>query len=154
MAVKKIIYHCFGGAHSSVVAAAIHLGTLKADKIPDGKELMQLNLFDRQTKDGHGQLHFFGYDEKNRQVYSIGCRNAGAAVAAALTSVAGLLGAEGELHFVDTLPCVNLEMRIGGYISRRLGLIKLGRPLVVRGTKKAYKNLARLVIKTKQEVDQ
>lgn len=151
---KKIIYHCYGGAHSSVVAAAIHLGTLKADKTPGERELMQLNLFDRQTKDGHGQLHFYGYDEKGRQVYSIGCRNAGAAVEAALTSVAGLLGVEDELHFVDTLPCVNLEMRIGGYISRRLGLTRLGRPLVVRGTKKAYRRLVDLVLKTKQEVGQ
>ena len=28
MAQKLIIYHCYGGAHSSVVAAAIHLNKL------------------------------------------------------------------------------------------------------------------------------
>jgi hypothetical protein len=32
----KIIYHCYGGTHSSVIAAAIHLGLLPEDRVPGG----------------------------------------------------------------------------------------------------------------------
>ncbi len=142
---KKIIYRCFGGAHSSVVAAAIHLGQLKSDSLPTDEELMNLTLFDRQGKDAHGQLHFLGFDEQGRHIYSVGCRNAGASVEKTLKEVAGLMGVAGDLHFVDTLRCVNIKMRVGGYLSRRWGLIKLGRPLVLDGTRQAFPNLVKLV---------
>ncbi|NLZ39534.1 MAG: DUF3189 family protein [Firmicutes bacterium] len=153
MAGKRIIYHCYGGAHSSVVAAALHLGKLSPDKVPSAAELLKLALFDRQTNDGHGQLHFFGFDEWQNQVYSVGCRNVGETVEKFLLGVAKILGVSQELLFVDTLHCVSLKMRIGGYISRRLGLISLGRPLVVAGTREAYTNLAALVHRVKAEVN-
>lgn len=153
MPAKKIIYHCYGGAHSSVVAAAIHMGGLQTDRVPSPEELMKLTLFDKQTQDGHGLLHFFGFDEKGRQVYSVGCRSVGAAVEKALSGVAEILGAEKELFFVDTLPCVNVKMRIGGYLSRRWQQITLGRPLVLQGTRDAFPTLVQLVAKTKEEVD-
>ncbi|NLZ93585.1 MAG: DUF3189 family protein [Firmicutes bacterium] len=152
MAGKRVIYHCYGGAHSSVVAAAIHLGKLNPEKIPTTTELLQLALFDRQTDEGHGQLHFFGFDEWQNQVYSVGCRNVGETVEKILLGVAKILGVDHELFFIDTLHCVSLKMRIGGYLSRRLGLIPLGRPLVVAGTKEAYANLAALVHQVKTEV--
>lgn len=152
MAGKHIIYHCYGGAHSSVVAAAIHLGKLKTDQVPSAAELLQLALFDRQTKEGHGQLHFFGFDEWQNQIYSVGCRNVGKSVENILFGVANILGRGHELVFIDTLHCVSIKMRIGGYISRRLGLVSLGRPLVMAGTREAYPNLANLVSQVKAEV--
>ncbi len=152
MAEKRIIYHCYGGAHSSVVAAAVHLGRLDAARKPHDRELMDLSLFDRQSKDEHGHLHFFGFDERGNQVYSIGCRNAGVAVKNILKGVGRILGVEEELHFVDTLHCVNARMRIGGYLSRRLGLISLGRPLVLSGTRAAFGKIVQLVERTKTEV--
>lgn len=152
MAGKKIIYHCYGGAHSSVTAAAIHLGKLAADKIPTADELMALTLFDRQTKEGHGQLHFFGVDEWDNQIYSVGCRNVGSSLEQVLTNVAELVGQHDSLVFVDTLHCVNMKMRVGGYISRRLGLIRIGRPVVLRGTQQAYSKLVDLVAGIRKEV--
>ncbi|NLM53255.1 MAG: DUF3189 family protein [Firmicutes bacterium] len=152
MAGKKIIYHCYGGAHSSVVAAAIHLGKLDTQRIPEAQELLALTLFDRQTQAGHGQLHFFGFDEGKNEVYSVGCRNVGDMMEKFLTEIAQILGFSGDLFFVDTLHCVNLRMRIGGYLSRRLGLVPLGRPLVVAGTRAAYPRLAALVQKVKAQV--
>lgn len=153
MSAKKIVYHCYGGAHSSVVAAAIHLGKLKLPRLPSAKELMRLSLFDRQTKDGHGQLHFFGFDEFGNQVYSVGCRNAGKSVENILNGVAGILGIQDDIIFIDTLHCVNMKMRIGGYMSRRLNLIHLGRPIVIKGTQDAFPELAELVRQTKGEME-
>lgn len=152
MGEKKIIYHCYGGTHSSVVAAAIHLGWLDPARVPHDRELMNLTLFDRLDKDQHGQLHFFGADEAGNQVYAMGCCNAGLAVENMLKGVARILEMEKELYFVDTLHCVNASMRIGGYLSRRLGWITLGRPLVLSGTRAVYQALVKLVETTRKEV--
>ena len=43
----KIIYHCYGGSHSSVIAAALHLGLLAKDRIPNETELMAIPYFDK-----------------------------------------------------------------------------------------------------------
>lgn len=152
MAGKRIIYHCYGGAHSSVTAAAIHLGQLKTDSIPSEKELMSMALFDRQTKEGHGQLHFFGFDDAENQVYSVGCRNIGATLEKIVQNVSDLLELSDELYFVDTLHCVNVKMRVGGYLSRRWGVIKYGRPLVLQGTQDAYPKLVELVKQVRKDV--
>lgn len=152
MAGKKIIYHCYGGAHSSVTAAAIHLGKLPTEKTPTNEELMSLNLFDRLTKDGHGQLHFAGVDECQNQIYSVGCRNVGKAMERLLRGVAEMFAQKDQLIFVDTLHCVTMKMRIGGYISRQLGLIKIGRPIVLQGTQEAYPQLVALVTRIRNEV--
>ncbi|MCR3921065.1 MAG: DUF3189 family protein [Firmicutes bacterium] len=149
---KHIIYHCYGGAHSSVTAAAIHLGKLQAAKVPTGDELLTLTLFDRQTKEDHGQLHFFGFDEWENLVFSVGCRNVGKTMENVLQGVATMVGLGDELMFIDTLHCVSIKMRIGGYISRRLGLVTIGRPLVVQGTREAYPKIAELVQQVKNEV--
>jgi hypothetical protein len=149
---KNIIYHCYGGAHSSVVAAAVHLGTLKTGRTPDNEKLMELTLFDRQGQDAHGQLHFLGFDEEGRHIYSVGCRNAGSAVEKTLSGMAEIFKLPDEFIFVDTLRCVNIKMRIGGYLSRRWGLIKVGRPLVLQGTRQAFQSIVGLVDKTKKEV--
>ncbi|HZK25373.1 MAG TPA: DUF3189 family protein [Oscillospiraceae bacterium] len=149
MTVKKIIYHCYGGAHSSVTAAAIHLGQLQADKIPTAQELLSLALFDRQTAEGHGQLHFFGFDEWGNQIYSVGCRNVGQTMVNILHGVSKLLGIHEQLVFVDTLHCVSLKMRIGGYLSRRWSIISVGRPLVIQGTREAYPKIVELVAQVK-----
>ena len=152
MAVKKIIYHCYGGAHSSIVAAAIHLNKLNTDKKPTTDELMSLSLFDRQTKEGHGQIHFFGFDEWGNHIHSVGCRNVGTSVENVVTSVSKLLNLQDDLLFIDTLHCVNIKMRVGGYISRRLGWIDQGRPIVLKGTQAAFPQLVDLVKQVKAEV--
>lgn len=152
MTVKKIIYHCYGGAHSSIVAAAIHLNQLKTDKKPTTDELMGLALFDRQSKEGHGQLHFFGFDEWGNHIHSVGCRNVGTSVENVVTSVSKLLKLQDDLLFIDTLHCVSIKMRVGGYISRRLGWIDQGRPVVLKGTQDVFFQLVDLVKQVKAQV--
>lgn len=110
---------------------------------------MSLTLFDRQTQEGHGQLHFFGFDEWENEVYSVGCRNVGATMEILLKEVGDILGFADDLIFVDTLHCVTMKMRIGGYISRQLSLINIGRPLVVQGTREAYPKIVDLVRQVK-----
>ncbi|HWJ02080.1 MAG TPA: DUF3189 family protein, partial [Verrucomicrobiae bacterium] len=46
----KIIYNCYGGSHSSVTAAAIHLGLVDCGKVPCARELWKLPYYDSQVK--------------------------------------------------------------------------------------------------------
>ena len=45
----KIIYHCFGGSHSSVSAAALHLGLLDRQRTPTEEELVRIPYYDKTT---------------------------------------------------------------------------------------------------------
>jgi hypothetical protein len=38
----KIIYHCYGGSHSSVIAAALHLKWIDKDRLPSEEEMMAI----------------------------------------------------------------------------------------------------------------
>ncbi len=57
-----------------------------------------------------------------------------------------------DLLVVDTHPTVNLWMKIGGFSSRALNFVAFGRPIVTYGTLKAYKEIANIVRKVKQQV--
>ncbi|HET7560175.1 MAG TPA: DUF3189 family protein [Limnochordia bacterium] len=142
-----IIYCCFGGAHSSPVAAAIHLGRLPVDRRPTYRELMALDLYDKSSNEGFGCLRQLGRDDAGHAVYVLGQGPSGQAVQRAVLSGLGLAEASErvEIRFVDTLSCVNWWMRIGGFLSRGLGLVRVGRPIVVYGTRQAFRQLVALV---------
>jgi len=148
----KIIYHCYGGAHSSVTAAAIHTGKISHSHLPTDQELMSVPYFDQQEKGDHGRLKLMGVDEFGNEVYVVGKRHMGRVYENFVRGVAGLLGIpEAELVLVDTMPYVNWRMMVGGYTSRRLRLTAIGRPIVLSGTRGAYFKLSGLVntVKTK-----
>ncbi len=146
----KVIYHCYGGSHSSVIAAAIHVGILPDDRIPKEEELVTCPLFDQGIPENHGIIHEIGFDEDNNKIYSMGCRNAFPIIESSVKGVLEIFRINPrELYFVNTLPYVNMEMRLGGFLSRQLRFIGIGRPLVVKGSQKAFFNLAKLVQKVK-----
>lgn len=149
----KIVYSCYGGAHSSRVAAAIHLGRLPGDRPPSPRELLAVPRFDDVGSDELGLADHIGQDAQGHDVYVMGRGPARQVAVRALQSGFDLGGgARDQLLIVDTLAAVNLWMRIGGFLSRRLGLVSLGRPLVVRGTIKAYADLVRLVDEAKRKI--
>ena len=149
----KVIYTCYGGAHSSPVAAAIHLGRLRPDRPPTPAELMALDLYDKTAARDYGRLAFLGRDEDGNEVYVLGRGPGGTAVERALRSGLELAGQGGmPVRLVDTLPCVNAWMRVGGFLSRALGLVALGRPLVIYGTRLAFPRLVELVSRVRREL--
>lgn len=147
----KIVYHDFGGSHSTATAAAIHLGLISDDKVPSSKDLLtKVPLFDSLTAGDHGKLFFMGTDEWNNEVYLLPRANRPDLVLNAVQSTIETLGGDlDDWVFVNTLPTVNIWMRIGGYLSRRLGLVSLGRPLVTLGTRRAFSSISRIVRSTK-----
>lgn len=141
----RIIYHCFGGSHSSVLAAALHLGLINKDRLPSPSELMALPYFDKTNNDDFGSIRLVGNDEFGNQIYVLGKRSMGNRYAAMLEGVAELLGGREQLLTVNCMNKVNWSMKIGGFTSRRIGAVALGRPILEKGTTEAFFKLVNLV---------
>ena len=147
----KVVYTCYGGTHSSPVAAAIHLGWLPADREPVPEELLRVPRFDRAKSGDFGRIERMGRDEAGHDVYVLGRGPRPEPVERAFMS--GYMAAGGDprdVFLVCTLSCVNGAMRLGGFMSRRVGWVTLGRPIAVWGTRRAYMALVRLVLQTKE----
>jgi len=144
-----IIYHCFGGAHSSVTAAALHLRLLDRNRLPTDDELMSLPYYDKTTGDDFGTIRFMGTDEFGNDVYVLGKKSLGKRFGNVLNGVAAILNAKDELLAVNCIDHVNWIMKIGGFTSRRAKLTWLGRPVVNRGTRQAFWQLVNLVETTR-----
>lgn len=141
----KIIYHCFGGSHSSVSAAALHLGLLDRGRIPTEEDLMRVPYYDKTTDADFGSIRYMGTDEAGNDIYVFGKKTFNNRYSALLMGIARILGEQEELVMIDCMNRVNWSMKIGGFTSRRLGLTFVGRPIVSWGTRQAFAQLVNLV---------
>lgn len=139
----KVIYFDYGGSHSSVVAANIHAGKLDSQENPPIEEIFNLPYFDKTQKDDFGKIRRTGTDPEGNDIYVLGTKNGNSG--GLLTSLVKAQGAAHQFRFVDTMPYVNMWLRIGGWLSRGLSLPFLGRPLIKTGIKQAYPKLKTLV---------
>ena len=148
----NIIYCCSGGTHSSITAAFIHLGQLPVERVPTKEEILKTPFDTIESKDV-GRIIYRGTDEFGNKVFTLSKKNAGEIVIPALIDLNRLLGFEPDnLQIANTHPAVNLLMKIGGYTSRGLGLMRLGRPIVLYGTLKTYHNLIDIVRSVKDNI--
>lgn len=145
----NIVYHCFGGAHSSVTAAAIHLGWLPATKIPTFEELMKIPYFDVQIGEDHGVFRYLGEDEQLNKVYIIGRRNLKDKFEKLVYGLASVYDWEDDFLLINTMPLVNWKMVLGGYLSRGLETPKLGRKIVLKGVQESFFKYVALVSEVK-----
>jgi len=147
----KIIYHCYGGAHSSVTAASIHVGLLPVEHVPGMRAFWEIPFYDRQENDEHGHIFFMGLDEAGNEICFSACRGRPQVFQNVFKGLAGILGIpQGEYLLVDVMKNVNWTMKLGGYLSRRCGYTKIGRPIVTLGTQAAYAQVINLVRKVKK----
>jgi hypothetical protein len=148
----RIIYYCYGAAHSSVTAANLHVGNLPLERRPHPSEIMHQPLFDATADYEIGFLHDMGQDEANNRIYILGLAGGGAVMRQALLDFLGVCGLDtGRIRFENTLPHAGFSLRIGGYISRRLGLVWLGRPLCALGVWLHYGRFAGHVRRVRAE---
>ncbi|MGE5552620.1 MAG: DUF3189 family protein [Betaproteobacteria bacterium] len=147
----KVVYHCYGSAHSSVTAAAIHLGLLPRDRYPTRAELLAVPRFDRTLTRELGTPFFLGRDGAGRDVYALGRGPAARLVVNCLESLVEITGASPvEVVLINALPTASLITTIGGTLSRSLGLIWPGRPLALWGVRRCYPRFVRLVEQTER----
>lgn len=150
----NVIYHCVGGTHSSAIAAAIHLGILPKDRKPEKTEILSISYFDTLTKEDQGKIIFRGKDSSNNNVFTLSRQFVPQLVLPAINDTWYLAGGKQEdLLLIDTMPSVNLLMKIGGFSSRRLNFTSFGRPIVTQGTIKAYKDILKIVEDTYNSIN-
>lgn len=150
----KIIYSCYGGAHTSIAAAGIHLGYLPNTRIADAREINITPYFDQATTVNIGKPIYMGQDRFNHEVYVIGmgsCRKEGTRLLYQMVNDSRGKS-KGEVVVVNSIALINLEIRIGGFLSRRLGLISLGRWLIIYGIRKKYTKFVQLVEEVKSRL--
>jgi hypothetical protein len=152
-----VVYHDFGGTHSTALAAAIHLGIVGNDGATsiDGDALVnEVPYFDQVPGHCKGTVMRVGRDDAGNDVFILGRRRDADLAINAVLSAARFLGSlDTAILFVDVSKRVNLLMRIGGYLSRGLSLVPIGRPIVVYGTRKAFPSIASLVARTREALE-
>lgn len=150
----KIIYHCYGGTHSSVTAAALHLGWLPSDRLPTIEKLLQTPYFDTRTSKEFGYITFMGTDERGNEIYVVGRNSMPQVLANLIDGLAAIFNIPKDtFRLINVMPKVNFSMRIGGVLSRRFKLVNLGRPLVAWGTIKAFPYIQELIKSTKDNLE-
>lgn len=146
----RIFYCCYGSAHSSVVAASIHLGLLPWNRLPKAREFEVLPHYDKTMSFEIGTPFFMGKDELGAEIFILGMINQRKLVKKAIRSFLKYSGVDNkDVIMIDTLQNVNLMTKIGGFTSRRLGLVKIGRPLTIWGIQREYDSFVELVHKVK-----
>ncbi|NLZ54782.1 MAG: DUF3189 family protein [Thermoanaerobacteraceae bacterium] len=146
----KIFYCCYGSAHSSVVAASIHLGLLPSNRVPTSKEFLVLPHYDKTESFEIGTPFFMGKDEYDSDVFILGMASERRLIKKAILSFLAHAGLNThDIMMVDTLRSVSFLTKLGGFISRRLGLIAIGRPLTILGIQQKYPDFVKLVAAVK-----
>ncbi|PLS09480.1 DUF3189 family protein [Neobacillus cucumis] len=147
------IYNDYGGTHTTSMAAAYHLKQLpQSERKLTTDEILNINYFNKLTKEQFGRLIYHGKDEEGNLVYTIG-RKRDKLVVPALKEMALML--QEKFHFKEkiifsnTSPTVPLTMSLGGFFSRGLKIDFIGVPLLVNGAKQCCDNIYRLVENTK-----
>ncbi len=147
-----IIYHCSGGSHSSVLAANIHLGILPTESVPEPATIMEKTVFDRSNKSEWGLIKHVGNDEYNNIVCTLGRNTSKDIVVQALHSFHRIAQVNQELKLVNIHHKVNFLMKIGGFLSRGLGIVSIGRPIVMKGSLIAYPSIVKVVKEVKDNL--
>jgi len=136
-----------------VTAAFIHLDLLPVDCVPDRGTFYRIPFYDRQESGEHGHIFFVGVDKRGNEIYVTAQRGRPEVLSNIFQGLARMFNIPSQEYLlINMTPNINPVMRLGGYLSRRLGMITLGRPIVILGTRASYFRLVDLVKKVKQEL--
>lgn len=152
----KLIYHCYGSAHSSIVAAAIHLKKLPTERTPTYEEIIALEDFDQSRNDSLGHIFYKGTDEEGIEIYTMGMGPESELVKRTMQSMIKHHNASQQeserIFFAQALPHINRIAKVGGALSRRYGIVGMGRYLAARGICQSYQQLVSFVGQTKNKI--
>ncbi|MFO8060482.1 MAG: DUF3189 family protein [Bacillota bacterium] len=148
-----VVYHCYGGSHTSVVSAALHLGWLPRSAPPCREDLEFVRAFD-SLESRIGQIHHLGRDRRGVEVKAVGLGGARAVLWPLYLQLMEVAGwSREEIIGCHTLPAAGPVLRVGGFLSVRLGLTWPGRPLVIWGVRRAHPELVRYVEGVERRLD-
>lgn len=145
------VYYCFGGAHTSVTCAAIHLGLLPRE-VPTASEVMSFPWFDRGLTSEIGTPRLLGVDGDGHNVYFVGLGLYRRQMVALAKAIISMKGKSEDYLFVNSLAGVHVFTRVGGFTSRRLNLVRWGRYIAAMGIRLRWARLQQTVAEAKAEV--
>lgn len=148
----KVIYYCHTGAHTSLVAAAIHLGLLTSNRIPTNQEIKNLPFFNNIKVRQLGIPFYLGVDDDNNKIYTLGLGFAYQLTEKAVHSFLKEMTIVDKYKFINTIPQITRPTLTGSYCSVVLGWDKLALPFITYGIKKKYSNLISLVEQAKSKI--
>jgi len=149
----KLFYHCYGGAHTSVTCASIHLNYLPNDRIPKTCEFKAIPFYDKMENKELGKPVYMGRDDMGWDIYVVGMKDGKNVVIPAIISYLNANNvSRREVLFVSALVQLHPITAIGGIVSRRLDLAFIGRPMTIWGIRRSYPHLVELVNKVKQNI--
>lgn len=137
---RIVIYACYAGTHSSILAASIHLGLFK-----DGCDICNLPFFDKRTFPDIGVPALVGKDEHGAEVYALGTGWLSAPLEKAACDLVELAYPDVNLCICSVRGFLDLQARIGGFASRRCRLVFPGRRLVASSLLRKVPYLRRAV---------
>ncbi|HEX3029673.1 MAG TPA: DUF3189 family protein [Clostridia bacterium] len=147
------IYNCYGGTHSSTMAAAVHLKKLPLDRTPTKEEILNTQYFNTLTYKDMGRIIYRGTDEENNKVYTIGRGTSKVLIPCLknlITILQGECGLKERIIMSNMSPTVSFSMTMGGFFSRGLGIDFIGVPLLVMGVQKNFHKVINIVNRTKK----
>ena len=149
----KLFYCCYGGAHTSVTCASIHLHYLPENRIPEFAEFRSVPFYDKMDNCKLGTPVYVGTDEMGWDIYIIGMKHAKQLVIPAVKSYLNACGVD-QTDFLLANALVELHpiTSVGGVLTRRLGIVSIGRPMTVWGIRRSYRRLVRLVRRVKKNL--
>jgi hypothetical protein len=149
----NLVYYCYGSSHSSVTAANIHLGHLPCHRRPSPFEILHQPLFDRTRSTELGLFRHMGDDEAGNAIYVLGLAGGKSVVSRALVDLLAIFGVPvNTFRFEPMLQNAGVILRIGGYASRALGWVAIGRPLSALGVWLKYRGYAADVLRVRGEL--
>lgn len=142
----RVLYHCFGATHSSVVGAAIHCGILRRGGPVTSLEVATVPGFDRRASSDIGHAFYVGRDERGCEAFAIGFDGARGILTRASLDLLELMGpCPRHVLPADTLSVVSPLVRIGGYLSRRWSVVTIGRRIAAVGIAASARDLQAVV---------
>ncbi|WP_350342460.1 DUF3189 family protein [Proteinivorax tanatarense] len=145
----KIFYYCYGGAHSSVVAAALHLKIISP---PLTKEkILKLPYFDLTIPENRGIPIKLGEDKKGNKIYFVGLgKNKKLIVKFAENFLAAHKIRDDNYILIDCLVNISFYVKLGGFISKVLNFKTLGTSITATGIINSEEELIKAVDAAKQ----
>lgn len=147
-----VVYTCPGPVHAAAAAAAVHLGTLPADRLPAARELRSLAQRVPPVS-AVGDASWLGLDAAGRPVYVMGLGPQHALLSKLVRrALRRLLPGPVPVIMISTASAVHPFTRWGGELMQRWGFAAAGRPLAVWGLRRTYRQLADVAVATLREL--
>ncbi|MBE3519983.1 MAG: DUF3189 family protein [Firmicutes bacterium] len=124
----RVFYCCYAGTHASVVVGWCHLGWRPSTY----QSIADLPFFDRRLTEDLGTPLFLGTDGFGGRVYALGTGVAGKELEMALVKRVSQRFPQARAIFFNVRAVLDVRSRIGGFLSRRMGMVRAGRSLVAR----------------------